>query len=128
MLRNYQKIALVAIFVLLFSSTPYITSPKAEAATVNESENNNSGATADVTQDDNTNYGAITSSSDEDWWKITFSSSGMANFWLGEIPSGCNYAIHVKTGGTAYATVAFRDTGTGNSRLVKVNVKAGTTY
>ena len=56
-----------------------------------ESENNNSIATADITYNDYDSYGSISYAGDVDFWKVTFPSEGMVNFYLGNIPSGCNY-------------------------------------
>ena len=127
MFKIYRKVALITVLIMSVVLMPKNNLLKIEAATVNESENNNTSATADVTQDDNTNYGTLTAG-DEDWWKITFSSSGMANFWLGNIPSGCNYVMHLKTGGDALATIAYNEINTGNQKLIRANVRAGTTY
>ena len=67
----------------------------AASGTINESENNNTVSAADKTYDDYDNYGAISSTSDVDWWKVTFTQNGEANFWLGNIPSGCNYNLYL---------------------------------
>lgn len=58
-----------------------------------ETEPNDSLTTADTTYDDYDNNGAITSITDIDWWKVKFTKKGKVNFWLGSIPSGCNYKI-----------------------------------
>ena len=58
-----------------------------------ETEPNDSLTTADTTYDDYDNTGAITSITDIDWWKVKFTKKGKVNFWLGSIPSGCNYKI-----------------------------------
>lgn len=63
------------------------------AGSIYESESNNTYSTADRTYDDYDGYGKISSTSDVDWWVIKFNSSGYANFWLGNIPSGCDYDL-----------------------------------
>ncbi|MCI8388371.1 MAG: peptidoglycan DD-metalloendopeptidase family protein [Clostridiales bacterium] len=83
---------------IIFVANDYNVSSKASvitksAGTKNESEPNNTFSTATITSDDYDNYGTISSTSDVDWWKITFNRSGYANFWLGNIPSNCNYNI-----------------------------------
>lgn len=97
------------------------------AGTKYEVESNNTYATADRTYDDYDNYGTMTTEGDVDWWKISFSSSGMANFWLGNIPSGCNFDMHVyKSDGT---TQIVQGVHTSNHyELARCHVKANTTY
>lgn len=60
-----------------------------------EVESNNTQALADVMYDDDTMYGCISSSSDTDYYKVRFSNNGNANFWLGDIPSGCDYDFYL---------------------------------
>lgn len=64
-------------------------------AQVDESEPNNSFSTADTINSDDDVYGSISPSGDIDYFKIKFSSDGKANFWLGQIPSGCDYDLYV---------------------------------
>lgn len=61
------------------------------AGTLYESESNNTSSTADRTYNDYDNYGIISTSGDVDWWVVKFSGNGYANFWLGNIPSNCDY-------------------------------------
>ncbi len=63
------------------------------AGTRYESESNNTLATADITYDDYDNIGALTTTSDVDWWRVSFTQAGRANFWLGNIPTGCDYDL-----------------------------------
>ena len=67
--------------------------PTRAVGLIYESESNNTQSTADITYDDYDNRGTITSSIDVDWWKVSFTQSGRANFWLGEIGPGGNYDI-----------------------------------
>lgn len=99
----------------------------AASGTINESENNNTVAAADKTYDDYDNYGAISSTSDVDWWKVTFTQNGEANFWLGNIPSGCNYNLYLyKANGS---TLIASSKKTSNSQeLITTRVKANTVY
>lgn len=96
------KYKLLSLFLTLTAILPLFVFPVDSAAgTKYEVESNNTYATADRTYDDYDNYGTMTTEDDVDWWKISFSSSGMANFWLGNIPSGCNFDMHVyKSDGT----------------------------
>lgn len=50
---------------------------------------------ATVTADDKDNYGKISYESDTDFWEITFTEEGMANIWLGNIPTNCDYDIFI---------------------------------
>lgn len=63
------------------------------AGTLYESESNNNYSVADRTQDDYNSYGTISTTADIDWWVVRFSFSGYANFWLGDIPEGCDYDL-----------------------------------
>ncbi len=77
-----------------------------EQVSENEPANNSvSGAT--LTHSNTDNIGAIGSSGDVDWWKIKFNFSGTANFWLGNIPSGCDYKLEIyNTPGTSRLRVS----------------------
>jgi hypothetical protein len=59
------------------------------AGSVYEEEDNGVWLWADWTDDDYDNYGTISSEDDVDWWRLSFPSDGMANFWLGNIPEDC---------------------------------------
>lgn len=64
------------------------------AGVIYETEPNDIMATADQTNDDYDNIGALSSESDNaDWWKVVFAYDGQANFWLGNIPSGCDFDL-----------------------------------
>ena len=56
-----------------------------------ETESNDNYSIADVMYDDGNNYGYLSSQSDIDWWKITFTESGYANYWLGDLPLNPDY-------------------------------------
>ncbi|SCY37197.1 M23 family metallopeptidase [Alkaliphilus peptidifermentans] len=60
-----------------------------------ESEPNDTFASANRIYDDENVYGYISSRSDVDYFKIKFTQAGKANFWLGSIPSGCDYDLEV---------------------------------
>ena len=77
-------------------------------ATRYESESNNTTTTADQTWDDDDMYGNISTSSDVDYYKVMFSSNGNANFWLGGIPTNCDYDLKLydSNGSTQLASSA----------------------
>ena len=94
--QKYMKRSLTLLLLLaLLSATPLCTGVWAATGTLYETESNNTSALADETYDGYNNYGRISSTSDVDWWQIYFDQEGMANFWLGEIPSGCDYDLQV---------------------------------
>lgn len=96
--------------------------------TISESEPaNNSASGAVLTYSNADNKGVISSSSDVDWWKIKFKHSGKANFWLGDIPSGCDYKLTVYN---ANGTIQLANSNnSGNiSELVTLNVTKDAYY
>ena len=82
------------------------------AVTLNESEPNNTYSQADQYTNDADMYGIISSTSDVDYYKVFFGRDGKANFYLGNIPTNCNYDMKIyhqpKSGGslTLYRTLA----------------------
>ena len=131
-MRHRKFIGYILSVIVTVISVVCILSVSVSAAsgTIYESESNEDFDYADVTYDDYDNKGTITSLSDDDFWKITFDYSGYANFWLGNIPSGCNYELGVYTtnaNGSLY--VAGDSINTGNSdELITINVTANKTY
>lgn len=64
-------------------------------ASKNEGEPNNSMGSALTVNSDDTVAGTLSSASDVDWFKVKFSSNGVANFWLGNVPANCNYQLEL---------------------------------
>ena len=60
-----------------------------------ESEPNDTEETSNHIDDDDTTYGRISSLFDEDYYRVVFESDGLANFWLGNIPSGMDYDLYL---------------------------------
>ena len=85
--------------------------PTRAAGTLYESEVNDSSSAANMTYDDYDNFGRISTASDVDWWVVKFSASGYANFWIGNIPTGCDYDMRLY--------------GSDGSTLLKVSLNAG---
>lgn len=128
MKKNLMRIVSLSAVLLVFSMimTGSLT-VTASSGTVYESEPNNTAATANMTYDDYDSYGTISSASDVDWWKVTFSSEGIANFYLGSIPSGCNYQLCVYNyTGNVLLVKSLRSSN--SSELCKVHVRAGEAY
>ena len=112
----------------LFSSS-YIF---ASAGTIWESEDNGDFDIADVTYDDYDNRGYISYSdvygtNTGDIWKVTFTYDGHANFFLGSIPSGCNYDMAIYDGTISTVLATSFNTGSANE-LITLDVTAGSTY
>ncbi|MBQ8892941.1 MAG: hypothetical protein IJ043_00850 [Clostridia bacterium] len=99
----------------------------ASAATITESEENDTYFYATQTADDNDNYGTISSTSDIDWWAIVFSQSGMVNFWLGNIPENCDYDLYLYHA-DGEALVASSNNVGNDQELIRAKVYAGLTY
>lgn len=122
-MKSKQRIILIAIVMTLFCSMFVFP---ASAVDLNETESNNTAATADVTYDDYNNYGKISTTSDVDWWEITFSQNGSANFWLGNFPSGCCYMLFLyELNDSNLIAKSFAGT---SSQLINARVYAGVTY
>lgn len=85
------------------------------AETVYETENNNSIDYADRIYDDNNVYGTISYSGDVDWYVISFNNVGAVNFWLGNIPSGCDYDIYLYEQNGNYARLVQQSINDGNA-------------
>ncbi|MCL1810309.1 MAG: M23 family metallopeptidase [Clostridiales bacterium] len=93
-----------------------------------EVEPNNTPGTADRLYDDDDMYGRIYSAStDVDWYVVSFPTAGAANFWLGSIPSGCDYdlALYASNGTTRLGLS--QNSGTANE-LITYSVSANTNY
>lgn len=123
----WRVILLSVILVLIMTLFSGSLSISASSGTVYESESNNTVSTADLTYDDYDSYGTISSTSDIDWWKVTFTSEGIANFYLGSIPSGCDYQLRVYNyTGNKLLVESLKLSN--SSELCKVHVRAGEAY
>lgn len=117
-------VTFICIFVTMFCP---VYANENTLIIINETEPNNTYIGADQTYDDYDNFGKISSPSDVDWWTITFTSEGIANFWLGKIPSGCNYDLQVfKSNGTTIIVESLKASNA--QELCKVHVRSGETY
>jgi hypothetical protein len=76
------------------SSTENTTAVVA-AISANEGEPNNSYNQANTYIDDYDMYGTLYATSDADWFKMSWDLDGKANFYLGNIPGGCNYNLRI---------------------------------
>ena len=96
-------------------------------ASKNEGEPNNSMGSALTVNSDDTVIDTLSSASDVDWFKVKFSSNGVANFWLGNVPANCNYQLELyNTSGT---NIAGSYNGDGQQELISLyNVSANTWY
>lgn len=121
---NRRIVASILILILLITSSICVyAEPRAVAKT--ETESNNTFATADVVNQDDTIYGKISSTSDVDIYKVTFAVAGTANFWLGDIPSGKDYDLYVYNESGQQLGVS---SGTSSSELISFQTIGATTY
>ncbi len=79
----------------LLSYSSKLITDSAIARILYESEPNNTHSTAFGVLDDDTTYGTIGYDGDVDYFKVSFSSSGTANFWLGDIPINQDYDLYL---------------------------------
>lgn len=101
--------------------------PQAVGTPINEVEPNDTYNKATPTDNDRINFGAIHTNTDVDWWRISFTQSGKANFWLGNIPAGCNYDLEVyEPNGITRIAVSSNQGNT--AELIRMNVIAGKMY
>ncbi len=126
---NFTKLlALVTVISVIISIC--LVAANASSGTVyevdNSTENNDSIHSATQTYDDMDNYGSISSNLDVDFWKITFNEEGMANFWLGNIPSGCNYDIMLYYNSSDLQ--AYSSKSSNKAELLRCHVYPGITY
>jgi len=121
------SVVLVGVLILLPSAhVAFGIDPDATTITY-ETENNDTYSDADVTYDDENNYGTISSADDVDWWYVIPTSDGMANFWLGEIPSGCNYDLTLYKGNGTTPILTSNNSGR-TQELLRCHVYANQIY
>ena len=128
-MKNLKFVTRLVIWMIVCSFiVSLMTFPlSAASGTIYESESNNTYSTADRTYDDYSSYGTISSTSDVDWWTIRFTKEGIANFWLGNIPSGCNYDLQIYDyTGTKKLVESLKDSN--QQELTKIHVRAGEDY
>lgn len=120
-------VRLIVLLCAIAILAPLAITVGAASGTKYESESNNTYSTATTTFNDYDSYGRISSTSDIDYWSVQFSKSGTANFYLGDIPSGCDYDMRVySSNGT---TLLGSSTNSGNTyELLRLTVAAGTRY
>ena len=124
--------AVLSMFLTLAILTSISYPAAASSGTIWESEDNGDFSNADQTYDDYDNYGYISSSdyngpSLGDTWKVSFPYNGYANFYLGHIPSGCNYELVIYK--PDLSGILASSYNTGNTReLVTVPVVKNTVY
>ena len=122
---SWKRILSVIIVIVLMTS---LICFDVYAVDLYEVENNNTVGNATTTYDDYNNYGAISSSTDVDWWKVTFNQTGYANFWLGNVPQNCVYFMYLYESDGSYRLAESTNTAAGGQQLIKAKVYAGVTY
>ena len=126
-MKNKYAKSILLIVVLLFRMDCSVDMASASAGIMFELETNDTYSQANITFDDCDNHGMISTPTDVDWWKVTFSKCGNANFWLGDIPAGCNYNLYLYNSNDI--TPLASSTNSGNSsELFSYPVLAGVQY
>lgn len=123
--RIVSRLVLFLLVIIICICSPLI--PYADASSVFESEPNNIFSNADHTYNSYDNYGYISTSSDVDCWSISFDCTGYANFWLGNIPSGCNYDLRLYRSNESTMLASSLNSGTANE-LITYPITPGTVY
>lgn len=127
-MKTLKFINLILILsIVLLSSINFGMYVNATTSDMYETESNNSYSTADTTYDDYNNYGSLTNG-DVDWWKITFDEEGFANFYLSDIPTGCDYKLYVYPGSIYSDSVAFSNKSGNADEWVKCHVIPDVVY
>jgi len=128
MKNKFNSVKLFIMVICLVVLSVLFTLPAlAASGTQYETENNDDYDDADIVIDDYDNFGYVSSTDDFDIWEYTSSYTGYANFYLGSIPSGCNYELGILDSDTI--TVLGEGFKTGNSdELITIPVTANTTY
>lgn len=124
-MKNIKLFLLLIALCVLLSTT--IIPVYSAAGILYETERNHYTGVADRTYDDYDNYGAITSYDDQDFWVISFEEEGMANFWLGNIPEGCNYDLIISEYDTVQKYARTNQIGNADEML-RLHVKPDTNY
>lgn len=123
--RTSKLLSFLIAITIIMSIVPISIS--SEAGTKNEVESNDYYTQATITYDDYTNYGKISSLNDVDWWKISFSSVGTVNIYLGDIPNGYDYDIELYMG-DASNMVAFSKKTSGSYEFMQCRITPGVVY
>ena len=125
-----KHIAMLLAMLILISSLLGISSSAIEtrAVLVNEQSGaHDTRATAQTLEQDNTLRGYIKSASEKDYYVITFPYAGKVNFWLGEIPTGCDYDLYLYTESGRLASKS-DNTNTTQELISGYTVSAGIKY
>ena len=84
-----------SIYIVSFTYIKNATDGVRASGTIYETENNNSLSSANQIYDDYDVRGYLSSNSDVDWFKVTYSTSGPTNFYLGNLSENVDYSISI---------------------------------
>ena len=93
-----------------------------------EVEPNDTPGSANTAYDNWDYYGRISSAYDVDWYCVTFTSPGYANFWLEGVPAGRNYDLEVYASNGTTRLAYSHNPGTANELIRLDNILANTNY
>ncbi|MCX7569742.1 hypothetical protein OS242_07175 [Tumebacillus sp. DT12] len=94
---------------------------------VNETESNGSFASANTLVAGDDLFGKISSSSDVDYFKVSFGTGGVARFWLGAVPDGTDYDIEVYDSANTLLRSSLKGSNS-DEIITNLPVTAGSTY
>lgn len=100
-------------------------------ATINETtSNNDTWGNAQTINDDDTVNGSITTGDTQDWYKVSFSQSGYANFWLHPLSSTLDIDLFMGViENNSFKRLCAREHGAGIDELIQYfPVQASTNY
>lgn len=128
MKKMKKSISLVCAVLIMISALllPNVRVDARAILTEEQSSPHGSFAAAQEIEQDYTLSGRITASSEMDYYKVTFAESGKVNFWLGNIPSGCDYDLYLYD--SSYNLLS-KSTSTNSQELIgNYSVREGYTY
>ena len=128
MKKMKKSISLVCAVLIMISALllPNVRVDARAILTEEQSSPHGSFAAAQEIEQDYTLSGRISASSERDFYKVTFAESGKVNFWLGNIPSGCDYDLYLYD--SSYNLLG-KSTSTNSQELIgNYSVREGYTY
>lgn len=127
MKNRLMALALVLVMCLGLVASAMASEISPMAVLKTEEEPNNSMATANWADQDDTFTGHISPANDVDYFKIVPSTNGVFNFWLGNIPTGKNYELYVYNSSGALLACSI-ETGTTQKLISGITATKGSTY
>lgn len=128
MKKQIISVILAVVMCLMMPCVCFAEEPSPKSVKMYEqSSTHNTMSSAQQIYQDYTLYGTISSSGENDYYVVTFGVAGKVNFWLGNIPSGCNYDLYIYN---SYGNKVAQSTNSSNSQEIvnQWSVSANSTY